>query len=83
MNKKEGKRNKLLKTITGTDEKYLDKVSNALLYLPKEQVEKYLEIDKRLKAEHLVYGKHNFSRYGTIISFFLFFDRSYWYWWEA
>ena len=34
INKKEDKRNKLLKTITGTDEKYREKVENALLYLP-------------------------------------------------
>ena len=25
--------------------------------------------DKRMKPEGLVYGKHNFNRYGTIISF--------------
>ena len=42
---------------------------NALLYLPKEQVEKYVEINKRMKPEDLVYGKQNFNRYGTIISF--------------
>ena len=40
-----------------------------MLYSPKEQVEKHTEIDKRMKPEDLVYGKHNFSRYGTIISF--------------
>ena len=37
--------------------------------LPKEQVEKYVEIDKRMKPEDLVYRKHNFNRYQTIISF--------------
>ena len=44
-------------------------MNNALLYSPKEQVEKYAEIDKRIKPEDLVYGKHNFNRYGTIIFF--------------
>ena len=32
INEKEGRRNKLLKKIIGADEKYRDKVSNALLY---------------------------------------------------
>ena len=68
INKKEDKRNKLLKTITGTDEKYREKVKNSLLYLPKEQVEKYVETDKSMNPEDLVYGKHNFNRYGTITS---------------
>ena len=67
INKKEDKRNKL-KTIIVTDGKYRDKVRNALLYLLNEQVEKYVEIDKRMKPEDLVYGKHNFNRYGTVIS---------------
>ena len=44
-------------------------MSNALLYLIKEEVQKYVEIDKRMKPEDLVYRKHNFKRYGTIISF--------------
>ena len=44
-------------------------MENALLYLPKKQVEKYGEIDKRMKPENLVYRKHNFIRYGTVISF--------------
>ena len=43
-------------------------MSNALLYLPKEQVEKYIKIDKIMKPEDLVFGKHNFNRYGTITS---------------
>ena len=43
-------------------------MSNALLYLPKEQVEKYIKIDKITKPEDLVFGKHNFNRYGTITS---------------
>ena len=43
-------------------------MSNALLYLPKEQVEKYIKIDKIMKPEGLVFGKHNFNRYGTITS---------------
>ena len=65
---KEDKRNKLLKTIIGTDEKYCDKVEKFLFYLPKEQVEKHVEI-YMLKPEDLVYGKHKFNRYGTVISF--------------
>ena len=48
--------NKLLKAITETDEKCRDKVENALRFLPKEQIEKYVEIDKRMKPEDLVYG---------------------------
>ena len=44
-------------------------MENALFYLPKEQVGKYVEINKRVKSEDLVYGKHNFNRYGTALSF--------------
>ena len=40
-------------------------MENALLYLPNEQVEKLVEIDKKVKPECLVYGKHNFNRYWT------------------
>ena len=36
--------------------------------MPKEQAEKIAEIDKRIKREDLIYQKHNFNRYGTIIS---------------
>ena len=36
-------------------------MGNASLYLPKEQVEKYVQIDKKMKPEDLVYGKHNFN----------------------
>ena len=57
------------KTIIGKDEKYHEKVRNVLLYLPKEQVEEFVEIDKSMNPEGLVNGKHNFNRYGTIISF--------------
>ena len=56
INKIEDKRSKLLKTIITN---YRDKVENALLYLPKVQVEKYVGIDKKMKPEDLVYGKHN------------------------
>ena len=35
------------------DEKYRDKVENALLYLPKEKVEKYVEIDKGMKIYYM------------------------------
>ena len=69
LNKKEDKRNKLLKTIIKTDEKCRDKVSKALFYLPKQQIEKYVEMNKRMKPEDLVYRKHNFNRYRKIISF--------------
>ena len=58
VNKKEDKRNKLLKTIIRTDEKYCEKVKHALLYLPKEQVEKYVNIDKSMNPEDLVCRKH-------------------------
>ena len=51
------------------NEKYCDKVENALLYLSKEQVEKYVEIDKRMKLKDFMYGKPNFNRYGMVISF--------------
>ena len=53
----------------GTDDKYHKKVRNVLLYLPKEQVEKYVEIDKSMNPEDIVYRKHNFDRYGTVMSF--------------
>ena len=43
---------KTKKTIIGTDEKYYNKVRNALLYLPKEQVEKYIKIDKRIEKKN-------------------------------
>ena len=69
MNKKEDKINKIVKTIIGTDEKYCDKVSNALLYLPKEHIEKHVEINKRMKPDDIVHRKHNVNTYGTIISF--------------
>ena len=49
--KKEGKRIKLLKRIIGTDEKNQHKVENALLYLPKKQIEKYVKIDKKLSLK--------------------------------
>ena len=47
INKKADKRNKLLKTLIATDEKYCGKVSNALLYLPKKQVENTLKLTKK------------------------------------
>lgn len=50
------------------DERYHDKLENDLFHLFKEQVEKYFEIDKRMKPEDLVYGKHNFSIYGTVVA---------------
>ena len=50
------------------DEKYRDKLENDLFHLFKEQVEKYFEIEKRMKTEDLVYGKHNFSIYGTVVA---------------
>ena len=66
INKNEDKRNKLLKTISGTDGKYYYKVENDFLYLAKEHVEKCVESDKRMKCEDLLC---NFNRYGMIISF--------------
>ena len=33
-----------------------------MLYLSKEQVEKYVEIDKRMKLKDFMYGKPNFNR---------------------
>ena len=48
------------------DERYRDKLENDLFHLFKEQVEKYFEIEKRMKTEDLVYGKHNFRIYGTV-----------------
>ena len=44
-------------------------MENALLCLPKAQVEKNFEIEKRMKSEELVYGKHKFNRYGKVLSF--------------
>ena len=46
INKKEDKKNKLSKGIVVTNEKYRDQVSNALLYLPKKQVEHLLKLIK-------------------------------------
>ena len=48
------------------DERYRDKLENDLFHLFKEKVEKYFEIDKRMKPEDLVHGKHNFRIYGTV-----------------
>ena len=41
----------------------------SLVYLPKGQVEKYVEIDKRRDPEDLVYRKFNFNRYRTNMFF--------------
>ena len=48
--KKESKKNKQLKRITKTNGKYGHEVENALPYLPNEQVEELVEIDKKSKA---------------------------------
>ena len=32
--------------------KHYDEATNALLYLPKEKVEKYIESDEKIKPEH-------------------------------
>ena len=45
-----------------------NKILGRLEFL-KQQVEKYLEIDRRMKPEDLVYGKHNFNICGTVIAF--------------
>ena len=50
-------------------------MENALRFLPKEQVEEYVEIDKRMKPEDLVYGKHSLNIHGTVISFVSIFLR--------
>ena len=50
-------------------------MENALRFLPKEQVEEYVEIDKRMKPEDLVYGKHSLNICGTVISFVSMFLR--------
>lgn len=52
------------------DERYRDKLENDLFHLFKEKVEKYFEIEKRMKPEDLVYGKHNFRIYGTVAASF-------------
>ena len=75
INEKEEERNKLLKTIIRIDKKYRQKVRNALLYLPKEQVEIYVKIAKSSNPEDLEYGKHNFNRYGTTISISIFLTK--------
>ena len=54
-----------MKAIIGKDEKCCEKVENTLPYLSKEQVEKY--------TKDLVYGKHDFNRYGIVISFLSIF----------
>lgn len=66
---KEDKGGKFLKTITGADEKYHEKAANELLFLSKEQVETYVEIDNKIKPQDLVYAKQNFNRHGTVIIF--------------
>ena len=50
-------------------------MENALRFLPKEQVEEYVETDKRMKPEDLVYGKHSLNIHGTVISFVSIFLR--------
>ena len=52
-------------------------MKNTLLYLTKEQLEKYVEINKRMKPEYVVYEKHNFNRYRRIISFITDTDEIY------
>ena len=53
----------------GADDKYHEKLRNVLQCLPIEQVEKYVEFDKSVNPEDIVYRKHIFNRYGTIMSF--------------
>ena len=45
-----------------------EKVRNPLLYLPKEQVEKYVEIDKSMNPEDLVYAKYNLIGISSIFT---------------
>ena len=44
-------------------------MENVLIHLSKEQIEKYVEIYKRINPEDLVYRKQNVNRYRTVISF--------------
>ena len=53
INKKEDNWNKVLKTIIWVNEKYRGKIENTF-FVQKKYVEKYVEIDKRMKPEDLV-----------------------------
>ena len=44
-------------------------MENVLIHLSKEQIEKYVEIYKRINPEDLVYRKQNVNRYRTVMSF--------------
>ena len=43
-------------------------MENVLIHLSKEQIEKYVEIYKKMNPGDLVYGKQNVNKYGTVIS---------------
>lgn len=69
LKRKNYKRNKLLKTVTGTVEKLRDRVIKGLFPLPKEQAEKHVVINKNVKSENFINGKHEFNRYGIMMYF--------------
>lgn len=69
LKRKNDKRNKLLKTVTGTAEKLCDRVIKGLFPLPKEQAEKHFVIDKNVKSKNFINWKHEFNRYGTMMYF--------------
>ena len=69
LKRKNDKRNKLLKTVTGTVEKLRDRVIKGSFPLPKEQAETHVVIDKKVKSEDFINWKHEFNRYGTMMYF--------------
>ena len=54
LKRKNDKRNKLLKTVTGTVEKLRDRVIKCSFPLPKEQAETHVVIDKKVKSEDFI-----------------------------
>lgn len=54
LKRKNDKRNKLLKTVTGTVEKLRDRVIKGSFPLPKEQAETHVVIDKKVKSEDFI-----------------------------
>ena len=63
INKKEDNKDKAQKNNNNnwTYEKYRSKLENDLLYLSKKQVQKFAEINKKMKPEDLVYSKCNLT----------------------
>lgn len=54
LKRKNDKRNKLLKTVTGTVEKLRDRVIKGSFPLLKEQAETHVVIDKKVKSEDFI-----------------------------